>query len=85
MNEAANCGGPERLRMIERWPKMSMIFGAALILIGVISACFKIETELKYANVGSDYRWVRPIPTSTDDFILGIPEYRSYSQALHCK
>ena len=59
--------------MIERWPKTSMIFGAALILIGVISACFKAETELKYANVGGDYRWVRPIPTSTDAFILGMP------------
>ena len=83
MNEAVNCGGPARLRMIERWPKMNMIFGAALILIGVISACFKIETELNMQMLaatiaGSGLSLQAPTLLS-----LECPEYRSYSQALH--
>jgi len=69
--------------MIERWPKMNMIFGAALILIGVISACFKIETELNMQMLaatiaGSGLSLQAPTLLS-----LECPEYRSYSQALH--
>lgn len=55
------------------WPKAIMILGVLLLLIGVVSAYFKIAAQLKFADLTSgNPNWTRPSPTSFDVFILGF-------------
>lgn len=51
-----------------------MVFGAAVLLADGLFAYFKVETQLKLADLTSgNLRWVRPVPTRFDEFVLGLP------------
>jgi hypothetical protein len=56
-----------------RISKTLKIYGALLVLAGIVSAIVQVDVGLKYANVGSSPRWVPPPHTEADAIILGIP------------
>ena len=43
------------------------------LLVAIGSELYKLNTEVKYDNLGSDPHWVRPTPTTFDAFVLGFP------------
>ena len=59
--------------MIGWRPKTFMICGGLVLLIAIGAEVYKVNTELKYGNLGSDPHWVRPTPTAFDEFVLGFP------------
>lgn len=60
--------------MIKRWSQAIVISGAAILFIGIAAAYFKINSELKLADLTSgNPNYVRPLPTSFDVFILRFP------------
>lgn len=60
--------------MSSLWPKAIMIFGLLVLLIGIVSAYYRIAAQLKFADLTSgNPNWVRPNPSSFDVFILRFP------------
>ena len=59
--------------MIGWRPKTFMICSGLVLLVAIGSELYKLNTELKYGNLGSDPHWVRPTPTTFDAFVLGVP------------
>ena len=60
--------------MHRRWPTAAMIAGAVVLLADALLAYFKIETQLKLADLTSgNPKWVQPIPTRFDEFVLWLP------------
>ena len=59
--------------MIGWRPKTFMICSRLVLLVAIGSELYKLNTELKYGNLGSDPHWVRPTPTTFDAFVLGFP------------
>jgi len=58
----------------QRWSTAAVVFGTAVLLADGLFAYFKIETHLKLADLTSgNPRWVRPVPTRFDEFVLGLP------------
>ena len=52
---------------------VAMVFSTAVLLADGPFAYFKIETQLKLSDLTSgNPRWVRPVPTRFDEFILGV-------------
>jgi hypothetical protein len=60
--------------MDRRLAKGAIIVGLAVLLSDAVLAYLKHETELKFVDVTSgNPRWVRPVPTRFDEFVLLFP------------
>jgi hypothetical protein len=60
--------------MNQRWSMTALASGAAVLLADGPIAYFKIETQLKLADLTSgNPTWLRPAPTRFDKFVLGVP------------
>jgi hypothetical protein len=60
--------------MKRRLAKGAIILGLAVLLGDAVLAYLKMETELKFVDVTSgNPRWVRPVATRFDEFVLSVP------------
>ena len=58
----------------QRWSTAATVLGAAILAADGLFGYLKLELQLKLTDLTSgNPRWVRPVPTRFDEFVLGVP------------